>query len=305
MNWILLVSGALFLVGVGLGIYQGAIRIAVSLAATIVTLLLVVFLTPVVGNAICKHTPLDNAIEEQVTKVITQAVQSRFTGETEESGLTADNVRMAMNAAGISEDDLAAVGVTVEGIVNGEVTSEQLEALGVSSSLFDGLQAGEIKISDDILNTEISRDTQISAIQSAEIPEVFKNLLLTNNNGEIYKKLGAENFAQYVAKYLAKLVINIVAFLLLFIVITIIIRAIIYALDVVTSLPVLGFVNRVAGALVGGACALVIIWFAFVVITLLFPTEIGGEMMGLINGDETLKFVYDNNPILKLATNWK
>ena len=303
MNWILIVTSIIFLVCIGVGVYRGAVRIAVSLAATIVTLLLVFFLTPLVGKAICSFTPLDETIEQQVTKAITKAVETKLTGGTQQSGLTEENVRMAMSAAGISEEALEMAGITVEGIVNGEVSGEQLEQFGVSSSLFDGLKSGDVQISDDILNTEIPRDTQISAIEGADLPEVFKTLLLTNNNGEIYKELGVETFAQYVAKYLAKLIVNIIAFLLTFIIITLILRAVIYALDIVTSLPVLGWINRLAGALTGAAGALVIVWFGFIVVTLLFTTNIGKDLMVMINENSMLKFLYEHNYIMNLATN--
>ena len=52
----------------------------------------------------------------------------------------------------------------------------------------------------------------------ADLPDVFKNLLLENNNSEVYQKLGVTTFAEYVSKYFAKLVIEIVAFLVTFLI---------------------------------------------------------------------------------------
>ena len=96
---------------------------------------------------------------------------------------------------------------------------------------------------------------QIAAIEGADIPDVFKALLLNNNNEETYSDLGAESFAQYVAAYATKLVLNILAFILTFVVVTVVLRAIIFALDIVANLPVIGFFNRLGGAVLGAVGA--------------------------------------------------
>ena len=43
---------------------------------------------------------------------------------------------------------------------------------------------------------------QIVAIEGADLPDVFKNLLLENNNSEVYQKLGVTTFAEYVSNIL-------------------------------------------------------------------------------------------------------
>ena len=43
---------------------------------------------------------------------------------------------------------------------------------------------------DIITSAEIPRDVQISAIEAADLPDVFKNLLTENNNSEMYQRLG-------------------------------------------------------------------------------------------------------------------
>ena len=143
---------------------------------------------------------------------------------------------------------------------------------------------------------------QIVAIEGADLPDVFKNLLLENNNSEVYQKLGVTTFAEYVSKYFAKLVIEIVAFLVTFLFVTIVIRAVVFALDFVTALPVLGILNRLAGVLVGSTISFIIVGILFIVITLLYTTTIGKQAMGMIREDQILSFLYDNNIIMKIAT---
>ena len=301
MNWLLITVGAIFLISIIVGICKGAIKIAVSLATTIVTLFLVFFATPYVAKAIAKYTPLDDLIKSQVVSTMANVATSQVTGES--GGLSESSVRKVLEAAGVTEDMLSQYGISIEDIVNGSISSEDLAKYGISSNVLDGLSDDKKGSIEDAINeAEIPRDVQVAAIEKADLPDVFKNLLSVNNNSEIYKELGVDTFAQYVGRYLARLIINIVAFLCTFVLITIVLRAIVFALDIVSNLPVLGFINRLAGGAIGVIGALVIVWTVFVVITLLYTTSFGKEMYRMIQSDAILKTIYEYNPILKLAT---
>ena len=301
MNWLLITVGAIFLISIIVGICKGAIKIAVSLASTIVTLLLVFFATPYVAKAIAKYTPLDDLIKSQVVSTMANVATSQVTGEG--GGLSESSVRKVLEAAGVTEDMLSQYGISIEDIVNGSISSEDLAKYGISSNVLDGLSDDKKGSIEDAINeAEIPRDVQVAAIEKADLPDVFKNLLSVNNNSEIYKELGVDTFAQYVGSYLARLIINIVAFLCTFVLITIVLRAIVFALDIVSNLPVLGFINRLAGGAIGVIGALVIVWTVFVVITLLYTTSFGKEMYRMIQSDAILKTIYEYNPIMKLAT---
>lgn len=301
MNWLLITVGAIFLISIIVGICKGAIKIAVSLATTIVTLFLVFFATPYVAKAIAKYTPLDDLIKSQVVSTMANVATSQVTGES--GGLSESSVRKVLEAAGVTEDMLSQYGISIEDIVNGSISSEDLAKYGISSNVLDGLSDDKKGSIEDAINeAEIPRDVQVAAIEKADLPDVFKNLLSVNNNSKIYKELGVDTFAQYVGSYLARLIINIVAFLCTFVLITIVLRAIVFALDIVSNLPVLGFINRLAGGAIGVIGALVIVWTVFVVITLLYTTSFGKEMYRMIQSDAILKTIYEYNPILKLAT---
>ena len=305
MDWLLVVIGGIFLIGFGIGVYRGAIRIAVSLVTTIVTIIVVVFATPHVAKLISDKTPLDDMIMSQVSKTMANAATSQvLDGDGDTANVSEEDVRKVLEAAGITEEQLAQYGISVSDIVNGNISGDELAQYGISSSLLDGLRnSGTVEKA--IEEAEIPRDVQMAAIEKAELPEIFKELLSTNNNSEIYNELGAETFAQYVGRFLAKLIINIIAFLAVFILLTIVLRAVIFALDVVSNLPVLGFVNRLAGGGAGLLCALVVVWVLFIIITLLYTTSFGKEMYDVILGNDITKMIYENNPIMKLAVNFK
>lgn len=299
MNWLLVTVMMIFLISIVVGAVRGAIKILVSLVTTLVTFLIVFFATPYVSDAIVKFTPLDEAIETQVSNAIANAAVSQLAGG---GGMTADGVRRALGAAGIDEDTLAQYGITVEDIVNGNISKSELAKYGISGSVLDGLLAGQQSAAEAVEDAEIPREMQMEAIRNADLPDVFKNLLTVNNNSEIYEQLGVDTFAQYVGGFMAKLFIDIVSFLCTFLLVTIILRAIVFALDIVADLPGIGAVNHLVGGLMGMVGALVVVWILFLVITLMFTTAIGKEMFRMIEASGFLQVLYDYNPVLKLAT---
>ena len=295
MNWLLIVVIIIFLISIIIGAYRGAIKIAVSLVTALITYAVVFFATPYVTKAITEFTPLDEVITDQVTSTITDLAVSQFAdGSKAESGMTEENVRRALKA----EYD-----ITIEDIVSGNVSKEDLARYGVSGSVLDGLKAGGSQTAKDaVVDAEIPRDVQITAIRNADIPEVFKELLLANNNSEIYKQLGVETFVQYVGSFLAKLIINIVAFLCTFLLVTIIVRAIVLALDIVADLPGVGAINHLIGGVIGVIGALIVVWTMYLLVTLLFATEIGKELFRMIQASDFLSTLYEYNPVMGLAT---
>ena len=283
MDWVLLTAAGILLIGFAIGLYRGAVKIAISLLTTMVTLVLVTLATPHVSGLITRMTPLDDMIQEQVTAAMVTAATSR--AEEGNIGLTEESVRQVLDAAGVSEEALGEFGISIEDIVNERVTGDQLAQYGISSNILDGLKARGVA-EDVVENAEIPRDMQVAA---------------TNNNSAIYEELGAETFGQYVGGFLSELIIHIVAFLCTFILVVLILRAIIFALNIVAELPVLGIANRLIGGGVGVACALMVLWVICVIVTLLYVTPPGKEIYEAIQGNGFLKMIYDYNPVMGLA----
>ena len=308
MDWVFLTVAAIFLICIIIGIYKGALRIAVSLATTLVTLVTVFFASPYAADAIIKYTPVDEMIQDKVSSAMTDAAAEYLAAGAEdimEDGISREDVEKALEAAGISEEQLEAYDITIDDIVDGDISSEQLSELGLADKLSGLVGAGDEDAKEDagsaLESMDIPRDLQQEAISEADLPDIFKDLLSVNNNSEIYEELGVETFAQYVGNFLSKLIINIVSFLGIFLIVTIILRAVIFALDIVEDLPVLGILNRLAGGAVGFACALIIVWVLFIVVTLLYTTVIGKDMYDTVQGNGMLKMLYDCNPIMKMA----
>lgn len=300
MNWLVAVVAGIILLGAVIGYARGGLRLMVSLLSTVITVAAVLFITPYVSKAVITLTPADEIIEEQCLIRMNRHVN----GEAEEvkkSGLTEKQVRAILKGAGITEKKLKKAGITVKDIVNGEVSAKELKKHGISSSLLIGHRKEE-KEKPSFWDLEIPKDTQIQIIKNVGFPEAFQDILLENNNDEGYSVLGAENFAEYVCSYVAKLIIDLLSFVITFIIVLIILRAIIFAFDVVSELPVLGTLNRIAGIFVGSSVSIILVEIGFVLITVAYSTAVGSVLMEMIVESKFLMYLYQNNFIMDLLT---
>ena len=71
----------------------------------------------------------------------------------------------------------------------------------------------------------------------------------------------------------------------------------------IERVPVISTVNRVAGFGVGFIKGIVIVWLLLALISLLVTSEAGQTMTVYINDSLMLKYLYENNPIIKLIEN--
>ena len=140
-----------------------------------------------------------------------------------------------------------------------------------------------------------------AVIESLEIPDQMKKLLIENNNGEVYQEMGVQIFEDYVGKYLADRVIRILIFTVLFIVFYAFLHIIIVWLDLISRLPIIYGLNKIAGAVLGLTEALIFVWVGALVLTLFSGSEIGRSMITQINGSNWLTWLYDHNMLSYLV----
>ena len=136
-----------------------------------------------------------------------------------------------------------------------------------------------------------------AVIESLEIPDQIKKLLIENNNGEIYQEMGVQIFEDYVGNR----VIRVIIFTVLFIVFYAFLHIIIVWLNLISRLPILYGLNKIAGAVLGLAEALIFIWVGALVLTLFSGSEIGKSMITQINGSIWLTWLYDHNMLSYLV----
>lgn len=146
---------------------------------------------------------------------------------------------------------------------------------------------------EDQLEPDAGQQEEI--IRQLPLPEGMKDMLLANNNEDGYQSMAAEGFADYVSGYLAYAIINGIAFVLSFVVTIFLIRLILYAVDILTDLPVLGGINRAGGIVLGAIQGLLWLWIIFLIIALFADTPAGSVLMGQIQKDPVLDWLYNNN----------
>lgn len=132
-------------------------------------------------------------------------------------------------------------------------------------------------------------------IENLKLPQSMKNALLENNNSEVYQMLGVQAFTDYIGSYLADVILNSIGFVLLFAVIYLLSRLVFRWLDIITRLPILSGINKIAGALLGGMEGLIFLWIACLLVTAFSGTEWGLTLVQQIEASKWLSYLYSHN----------
>lgn len=264
-NWLLIFVAIIFFLCIVIGGIKGFFKIAISLLSAVLTLVIVVFVSPYVQDAIVKYTVLDEMVEEKCLEIFMPDLTSAI----------------------LEGKDLT--GTPLEGLTASEIeemSTINWDAMGIAV--------------DDVIKLagEFTQTQQTEWIEHSILPQFIKDLLVENNNTAIYEELGVTYFAEYVAEYMSNLVVRIVAFLLTFIFAFIIVKALSAAVDIIGELPVLGALNHAGGALIGSVQAVLIVWILFLIITLMYTSQLGRDCFVMIEESKFLSFLYDTNIIL-------
>lgn len=264
-NWLLILVAVIFFLCIAVGFVRGFFKITISVLSVVLTLVIVLLVSPYVQDAVVKYTVLDEIVEEKCLETFMP------------------NLTSAM----LEGKDLT--GTPLEGL-----SSSEIDAMGNINWDAMGMAVDDvIKLAGEFTQTQ-----QTELIERSILPEFVKNQLLENNNATIYKELGVTYFAEYVAEYMSNMVVKIVSFLVTFIFAFVIVKALSAAVDIIGELPVIGALNHAGGAMIGGIQAVIIVWFLFLLITLLYTTELGRDCFAMIEESKFLSFMYDTNILL-------
>ena len=157
---------------------------------------------------------------------------------------------------------------------------------------------------DQAIEDNLSREKQSKLIEESKLPKMFQNMLLENNNDEVYELLGVTTFGEYAGTYFAKVISDIVAFLVTLLVVTILVRTLLCIIGVIGKLPVIGGMNRVAGGIIGMGTGLIIVWLLFLIVTVFYDNAISQACLQDISDSKILQVLYDSNLLTKYVTNF-
>ena len=146
----------------------------------------------------------------------------------------------------------------------------------------------------------LDKEEQAQVVESMELPDLLKNTLVENNTVETYRYLAVSTFSEYISDSLAVMAVNGISFLLSYIISAVVIKLLGYILNVLTKLPVINGINKLAGGAVGGIKCVIFIWIALLVLTLLCDTSVGKQGMELVQKDTFMNFLYSQNVFVKV-----
>lgn len=141
---------------------------------------------------------------------------------------------------------------------------------------------------------------QVQMIENMNLPDNLKEMLLENNNAEAYSFLNVTGFYDYVGAYLANVIVSAMSYVIAFVVVWTLVRVLLVACNIVAMLPVLHGVNKLAGAALGAVEAVVLVWIAFLLVTVFCNGSLGQTVFALIEENAFLSFLYGRNVIMNV-----
>ena len=171
------------------------------------------------------------------------------------------------------------------------------------TSLYDTISEKKTEfVSSKHIGEDLFEKEQSKAADTLKLPETIVKLIANNNTTKAYKELGAKTFDEYVGGYLACLVIDAIAFVAASIIVMLIFRIILLATNIITKIPGIHGANKILGGVLGFVKGIVIVWFMFIIITMLISTPFGKTCATMINDNGFLLWIYNNNLLLKIVT---
>ncbi len=156
---------------------------------------------------------------------------------------------------------------------------------------------------DMILEGAINKESQIQAIENLPLPDMFKDILINNNNPEMFKLLDVSSFKDYISSSLASIVVNIIVFMSLFLIIWILLNILVGVLDLIAKLPGLKQFNVLAGAGLGFIFGLGFVFIGLAIASLIISLDQNLELVQMIEASQIGGYLYNHNPIMDFLNN--
>lgn len=146
-----------------------------------------------------------------------------------------------------------------------------------------------------------STEGRLELLEQYQLPDTIKQYLKTDITFEALE----QDFTTYISNKMAELIIDAIAYAVAFVVVWAAFWIVVEMLGVVAKLPGLKTLNRLGGAVAGGAEGVLIIWSIFLVITVCCTTSWGKQSMEMITESKILTFIYEKNVMMKFIPGFK
>lgn len=304
INILEIAVAAVILLFAAAGYRKGFVKKLAAMVSLLVSVVLVSALLPWITAFLKENTPVYTMIEEQCRTVMEKQIgealfsgAEKSTGESSQAEIYRNMGREEMKAL------IEANGY--DGSLLDALSDEQLEQYKEQyiQQYFgsDTTDSGGNENSGAFLLGNLTRIEQTELIENLPLPEFLQDILLDYNNEEGYQGLGVSTFQDYLVGFIATGILNVAAFLVSVLIVHLLLWLSISALSILTNLPVIRVVNRVAGLALGLLQALLVLWLAFLILSLVSGTGIGMQLMKMVESSNWLNWLYQSNLFLEIV----
>lgn len=304
INILEIAVAAVILLFAAAGYRKGFVKKLAAMVSLLVSVVLVSALLPWITAFLKENTPVYTMVEEQCRTVMEKQIgEAMFSGAEKSTGESSqadiyrnmgrEEIKALMEANGYDGNLLDAL------------SDEQLEQYKEQyiQQYFgsDTTNSGESENSGAVLLGNLTRIEQTELIENLPLPEFLQDILLDYNNEEGYQGLGVSTFQDYLIGFIATGILNVAAFLASVLIVHLLLWLSISALSILANLPVIRVVNRVAGLALGLLQAMLVLWLAFLILSLVSGTGIGMQLMKMVESSTWLNWLYQSNLFLKIV----
>ncbi len=137
------------------------------------------------------------------------------------------------------------------------------------------------------------------------LPSVMRKAMTGSDDFKEYVKSSADDFARgklgslekYVCEKLTNIIISALGFIITFAVVALFVFFLGKILGLISKIPGLKTIDKFLGGCAGFLEALLVVWIAFMIITLIASTSFGQTLLQQINSSSVLSFIYEHNLI--------
>lgn len=141
-------------------------------------------------------------------------------------------------------------------------------------------------------------------IDVTELPLPFTVKDKIAQTAKDYTASMAETYNDFVVRTVSSVIFSAIVYIVFFVIVLALAGIIGMLLDVISKLPVLKQVNKAAGAAIGLAEGLIIVWVLAIFVMVFGNFEFAAHIHKDIDANGFLKFLYDKNLIMYFVTNF-
>jgi uncharacterized membrane protein required for colicin V production len=150
--------------------------------------------------------------------------------------------------------------------------------------------------------TDNGNEADDNGLKDLNVPDILKNDFIEKNASEMYQALLTTVFKEYISGYIAKLAINAGCFVAVYLVFIILKWILLRTSDIISKIPVIKGINRILGAAIGTAEALIITWIFFFIIIMFLGNEFGGKLLSGVQKSVFLTYLFNQNLLFRFIS---